>query len=184
MDIHKPKPIRNWRDFLKEVGIIVIGVLAVTALDAQALPEKCEVCGTWIMVDRIDRAITGTIISEPTLGQHPSGILFYDRAGNVSVQLMKPDRKPGKGVPETLAGTNNTGTGNGYDAYFGKYKIDYAKHTVTHMLKGSILPGDVGKSVTRAFRLEGDELILSFDTENSGVQVRRSLRWRRPAQPQ
>ncbi|MBV9548835.1 MAG: hypothetical protein JO256_04085 [Alphaproteobacteria bacterium] len=26
MEIHKPKPIHNWRDFLKEVGTIVIGV--------------------------------------------------------------------------------------------------------------------------------------------------------------
>jgi hypothetical protein len=26
MDIHKPKPVHNWRDFLKEVGIIVLGV--------------------------------------------------------------------------------------------------------------------------------------------------------------
>jgi hypothetical protein len=26
MDIHKPKPIRNWREFLKEVGTIVLGV--------------------------------------------------------------------------------------------------------------------------------------------------------------
>jgi dihydropteroate synthase len=26
MDIHKPKPIHNWRDFLKEVGTIVLGV--------------------------------------------------------------------------------------------------------------------------------------------------------------
>src|ERR1700760_1375539 len=27
MDIHKPKPIHSWREFLKEVGIIVLGVL-------------------------------------------------------------------------------------------------------------------------------------------------------------
>ncbi len=27
MDVHAPKPIHGWRDFLKEVGIIVIGVL-------------------------------------------------------------------------------------------------------------------------------------------------------------
>jgi hypothetical protein len=26
MDIHKPKPVHNWREFLKEVGIIVLGV--------------------------------------------------------------------------------------------------------------------------------------------------------------
>jgi hypothetical protein len=26
MEIHKPKPVHNWREFLKEVGIIVLGV--------------------------------------------------------------------------------------------------------------------------------------------------------------
>src|ERR1700709_1619627 len=26
MDIHKPKPVHSWRELLKEVGIIVIGV--------------------------------------------------------------------------------------------------------------------------------------------------------------
>ena len=26
MDIHKPGPIQNWRDLLKEVGVIVLGV--------------------------------------------------------------------------------------------------------------------------------------------------------------
>jgi hypothetical protein len=33
MDIHQPKPIHNWREFLKEYAIIVIGVL--TALGAE-----------------------------------------------------------------------------------------------------------------------------------------------------
>ena len=37
MDIHKPKPIRNWREFLKEYAIIVIGVL--TALAAEQAVE-------------------------------------------------------------------------------------------------------------------------------------------------
>ena len=31
MDIHKPKPIRNWRDFLKEYAIIVLGVATALA---------------------------------------------------------------------------------------------------------------------------------------------------------
>jgi hypothetical protein len=33
MDIHKPKPIHNWRDFLKEVGIIVLGVCIALAAE-------------------------------------------------------------------------------------------------------------------------------------------------------
>lgn len=37
MDVHKPKPIHGWREFLKEYGIIVIGVL--TALAAEQTVE-------------------------------------------------------------------------------------------------------------------------------------------------
>ena len=38
MDIHKPKPWRGWREFLKEYLIIVVGVL--TALGAEAVVEN------------------------------------------------------------------------------------------------------------------------------------------------
>src|SRR3954470_10128945 len=37
MEIHKPKPVHNWREFLKEYAIIVIGVL--TALAAEQAAE-------------------------------------------------------------------------------------------------------------------------------------------------
>jgi hypothetical protein len=37
MDIHKPKPIHNWREFLKEYAIIVLGV--ATALAAEQAVE-------------------------------------------------------------------------------------------------------------------------------------------------
>jgi hypothetical protein len=37
MDIHKPKPVHSWREFAKEVGIIVLGVLI--ALAAEQLVE-------------------------------------------------------------------------------------------------------------------------------------------------
>ena len=37
MDIHKPKPVHGWREFLKEVGIIVLGVLI--ALSAEQTVE-------------------------------------------------------------------------------------------------------------------------------------------------
>jgi hypothetical protein len=33
MDLHKPKPIHNWRDFVKEVGIIVLGVSIALAAE-------------------------------------------------------------------------------------------------------------------------------------------------------
>ena len=33
MEIHKPKPIHNWREFLKEYAIIVLGVLTALSLE-------------------------------------------------------------------------------------------------------------------------------------------------------
>lgn len=45
MDIHKPKPWHGWRDFLKEYGIIVLGVLTALAFEetAEALRWRHEV---------------------------------------------------------------------------------------------------------------------------------------------
>jgi hypothetical protein len=40
MDVHKPKLVRNWREFLKEYGIIVLGVL--TALLAEQAVQSFE----------------------------------------------------------------------------------------------------------------------------------------------
>jgi hypothetical protein len=37
MDVHKPKPIHNWREFLKEYAIIVIGVLTALAAEQAAV---------------------------------------------------------------------------------------------------------------------------------------------------
>ena len=33
LDIHKPKPVHNWREFLGEIGIIVVGVLIALAAE-------------------------------------------------------------------------------------------------------------------------------------------------------
>jgi 7,8-dihydropterin-6-yl-methyl-4-(beta-D-ribofuranosyl)aminobenzene 5'-phosphate synthase len=38
MEIHKPKPIHNWREFIKEVGIIVLGACIVLSAASGAAP--------------------------------------------------------------------------------------------------------------------------------------------------
>jgi len=45
MDIHKPKPVRNWREFLTEIGTIVIGVLIALAAEqaVEALHWRAQV---------------------------------------------------------------------------------------------------------------------------------------------
>ena len=59
MDVHKPKPFHGWREFLKEYGIIVLGVLTALALEqavealhwAHETGEAREVLGREIAYD-------------------------------------------------------------------------------------------------------------------------------------
>jgi hypothetical protein len=164
--------------------VFVPGVaLAQTRAPAAHVSSQCELCGTWILVDRIDHTANGEVLSEPGLGTNPLGILMYDGAGNVAVQLMKRHRAPKKEtiLTQSPGSPNNTGPADGYDAYFGKYEVNRNAHTVTHHIEGSIAPTDIGKALTRTYALGRDELKLSFDTSNGGVSVRRTLRWRRVA---
>lgn len=46
MEIHKPKPIHSWREFLKEVGIIVLGVsIALAAEQSVAAIHESHIAG-------------------------------------------------------------------------------------------------------------------------------------------
>jgi hypothetical protein len=45
MEIHKPKPIHNWREFLKEYAIIVLGVLTALGLEqmVEAIHDRSRI---------------------------------------------------------------------------------------------------------------------------------------------
>lgn len=138
--------------------------------------------GSWVLVSREDRAADGRVVPEPTLGPDTIGLLIYDRAGNVAAQLMRPSRpsQPGAAVGPTRSNTSNSGSVDGYDAYFGHYTLDLEAHTVTHHLVGALLPGDVGKSLTRQFQVSATQLRLWFATDGaSGQPVVRTLVWKR-----
>ena len=159
------------------VGIVAFGAVSV----AHTQISECRLCGTWVLVDRIDRTAAGQVLEEPNLGADAIGIIVYDRAGNVSAQLMKRHRTDTAATSQVTQGTNNSAATGGYDAYFGKYEVDAKAHTVTHHLVGAIALADAGKSLTRGYAFVGGELRLSFDTTNNGVPVRRTLRFRRAA---
>ena len=168
----------------------MIGVIAAIALQvlgsqssAPAGQTPCELLvGSWVLASREDQAADGSRVPEPTLGSDPLGFLVYDGHGNMAVQLMRRSREAGAGPPgpSAQAGTSNTGSADGYDAYFGTYRVDLEAHTVTHHLVGALLPRDVGKSLARRFQVSATELRLWFETEGpAGQRVVRTLTWRR-----
>jgi len=137
------------------------------------ISTETSLVGTWELLSREDMTSDGERRVEPNLGSDPLAYLIYDATGHFAVQFMRR-------VRNTAASTNNSGAGTGYDAYFGRYSA--ADGTVTQELVGALSPGDVGKVVTRQFRINGDELVITLETASSdGKPVTRTLRWKRLA---
>src|SRR3954470_18455154 len=141
-----------------------------------------ELVGTWKLLSRVDVAADGQCRIDPILGADPVAYLIYDRTGHFSAQFMRRDRGAvEEAVPgRPPAGTNNNSRAvNGYDAYFGTYSVG-ADDTVTQTLEGALSAADVGKVVTRRFRIAGGELIIELETTASdGQPVTRTLKWQR-----
>ena len=80
-----------------------------------------------------------------------NGMLLYTRDGHMSVQLM---------YPKSASDLSNDYVKDGYEASFGSYDVDEAKHTVTHHVQGSITEGLVGKDLPRAFQFSDGHLVI------------------------
>lgn len=141
-----------------------------------------ELIGTWKLLSREDRTRGGELRVDPALGADPVAILTYDRGGYFAAQFMKRERDPNSEVVIAKAGSNNSRTIGGYDAYFGTYTVDDADGTVTQQLEGSLSPETVGLVLTRAMTVKGDELVIQLETTSvEGEPVIRTLKWQRVA---
>ena len=94
-------------------------------------------------------------------GPAPSGMLIYGAGGDMAVQIMRAGRPP------FASGDFRDGSADelrsavaGYMAYFGRYTVDEAARTVTHHMRGSLVPNWVGQDLTRVVELAGNRLTL------------------------
>ena len=86
----------------------------------------------------------------------PIGMLIYTRDGHMSVQLM---------YPKSAGALSNEYVLNGYEASFGSYDLDEAKHTVTHHVQGSVTRDLlVGKDLPRVYEFTGDGHLIIRST--------------------
>jgi hypothetical protein len=145
-----------------------------------------ELVGGWRLVSRITRTDAGQIVVDPGLSATPQGVLIYDGSGHVAAQLSRPGRNVQTLLDDCadvgkVKGTQDTAqTIVGYDAYFGTYKVDQEKMTVTHHLESALFPEDVGKDILRHFSIAGNTLVITFPTtQRDGSPVTRTLTWTR-----
>ena len=146
-----------------------------------ATGSRESLVGTWQLVSREDVTADGQRRIEPNLVSDPIAYLMYDAGGQFAAQFMRRNRTSAAVDVPRPAGANNSSAVDGYDAYFGKYRLE-ADGMVTQELEGALSPADVGKIVTRRYRINGAELVIEVDTTSAGGQpVTRTLRWRRVA---
>lgn len=142
-------------------------------------PLSVVLPGTWKLISRIDCTHSGERRLEPSLGEDPVALLFYDRSGNFAAQFMKRDRSAPISDAAASASNNSRAQG-GYDAYFGTYTINEAEKTVTQRLVGALSKENVGLMVTRTMLVEGDTLTINLETTSAaGEAIIRTLTWSR-----
>jgi len=110
--------------------------------------------GTWRLV-----SITSNGRTDPNRGLHPTGLISYDRTGQMAVQIM-PDRVRPKYAASEPTPDEAKAAITGYTAYFGTYTIDESARTVTHHRIGNINPGALADVVRHYEFGPGDWLIL------------------------
>jgi hypothetical protein len=164
---------------IQSLGIVLLFAVGASASAGERWTAVDTLVGTWQMVSRIDRDAEGKVVPEPSLGSDPVGYLIYDAAGHVSVQLMARHRPTVPCQVTASATSDNVGHVGGYDSFFGRYEVDTNAGTVTHILEGAISPGDVGRRLTRRFKLLGDTLTLEFEPGGVAAGRTRTLAWRR-----
>lgn len=136
--------------------------------------------GAWSLTSREDYDAEGRRRIDPFLGADPLGLLFFSPT-HFAAQFMKRDRHMDP-APETSGavtsapGANNTNAANGYDAYFGTYRVDATSGRVVVRLDAALTQANVGQEFTREIRVEGNRLFIRLGTgAPDGTPITRTL---------
>ena len=135
---------------------------------------RARLVGSWRLVSYETRDPAGRR-GEPYAAA--VGRLTYDERGNMSGQVMRPDRAPvqtGKGNLQSVRAAYI-----GYIAYFGSYEVASDGASVVHRVEGALNPDWVGGVQVRTLRFDGDRLVLSADVRKNDDIVTHTLTWER-----
>jgi len=147
------------------MAVAVAGVVPVQSAKtegARRISDGERLIGAWHL-ERIDSPEPD---GKPSDIPQPKGMLIYTRDGHMSVQLM---------YPKSANAQSNQYVLDGYEASFGSYDVDEAKHTLTHHVQGSntrdLL---VGKDLPRVYQFTADGKLI---IRSAHADEHRSVTW-------
>ena len=157
--------------------ILLTIFILIAAFNLQPLcaDDKADLVGVWRYVGETDTRANG---SPAPLQSHSDseGLLIYTADGFMSVTIMPKNRKWSSDTAtiDELRETIANGT-----AYAGRYEVDTAAHTVTHMNSVNLEPGYSDAPLVRSYSLHDDTLQLSGSFFFQGSNIKFVITWQR-----
>ncbi len=146
--------------------------------------KRQQLVGVWQLVGLEFSGPNGPI-ADPFYQRDSIGLIVYDASGWMSVQIAAPNRAAST-VP---ASRTHRAVGkearlkadafDSYYAYFGLWSYDEAASVVTHHVKSSLLPAEIGMDYPQEVALDGDRLIFTGRDPNHGKPTVRRKIWQR-----
>jgi hypothetical protein len=126
--------------------LFVTILVAAPAIIVAVQPDADRFVGTWRLVSIVEG---GKPV--PARGARPTGIMFMDAKGNLSVQTMPDTARPSWPDGASPTAEQALAALRGYSAFFGTYTVDEKARTITYHRKGDIQPGNVGTDLVRRY---------------------------------
>jgi len=117
--------------------------------------SRAQFIGAWRLVSQHSRYPDGRVV--PSRGEGVDGVIMYDAAGMMSVQLLRTDTHAASFRDLSTLETAL----QGFLAYFGTYSVDERGQVISHYVLRSSYPGFVGRTLTRVYTFEQDRLTLT-----------------------
>lgn len=147
----------------------VFGLVAVLAAEScgRVAPGRAgtaiadtALIGTWHLSadDYFDS--TGSLLKRDTI---TTGILTYSADGWMAVQIHYSAEQPRLVEPfadSALSPDDARRVIGAYEAYFGRYSVDWRDSSVSHQVQGSLRPYYIGHDRRRLFRIIEGQLLL------------------------
>jgi tetratricopeptide (TPR) repeat protein len=169
----------------KAAALKRISVTGAVLPTAAARLTRDELIGSWRLL-RIDYTGPKGALDDPFYHNGSTGLLTYDTAGSMSVQIVGAAR-PALAIPASRPVSSATAPDaqkkaaaiDSYYAYFGTWDFDADHSTVTHHISQALIPAEDGMSYVQDVKLEGDTLTFTNRKQApDGVYIRMKI-WQR-----
>jgi len=143
------------------------------------MTETPSLVGTWQLVSFMAPDGTGGL--RPYWDDRAAGLIVYTPDGRVSAQVYDA-RRPRLGTPwERVSPAAAQTAFVGMASYYGRYRVDASRSTVTHVIEGAMSPDWIGTELVRGYRfLTRDRVELRVLTTADGQSAADSvLVWER-----